>query len=169
MKNTLNSDNQSVKDNGNDENDELSTQNHNTLRSNSSSHHNITDILRNVNDSGSEEEEEEDISSMDNAPSTTNADVESINSDDKTHEDLNENSGSQFYNNSTLSAPSQHNSSSQTQQPLNLDIQIELEVVYQGNLRLTVMTELILNKPTPAFMTLPIKLALKGISFRGKL
>lgn len=167
MKNTLNSDNQSVKDNGNDENDELSTQNHNTLRSNSSSHHNITDILRNVNDSGSEEEEEEDISSMDNAPSTTNADVESINSDDKTHEDLNENSGSQFYNNSTLSAPSQHNSSSQTQQPLNLDIQIELEVVYQGNLRLTVMTELILNKPTPAFMTLPIKLALKGISFRG--
>lgn len=32
---------------------------------------------------------------------------------------------------------------------------------------MTVSTALILNKPTPAFMTLPIKLALKGISFKG--
>jgi len=166
MKNTLNSssDIQSIKNN---ENDELSLPSPNNFRSNSTSHHNITDFLHNTNDSGTETEEDEDISSMDNAPSTTTADVKSIASDDKTHEDLNENSGSQFYNNSTLSAPSQHNSTSQTHQPLNLDIQLELKIIYQGNLRLTVTTELILNNPTPAFMTLPIKLALKGISFKG--
>ncbi|OUM63995.1 hypothetical protein PIROE2DRAFT_33410, partial [Piromyces sp. E2] len=50
---------------------------------------------------------------------------------------------------------------------LSLSDITKLDVVYRGNLKLTVSTALILNKPTPAFMTLPIKLALKGISFKG--
>jgi len=104
---------------------------------------------------------------MDNAASATNADVESITNSNHTNDELNEHNDSQYYNNDTLSAPSQQNSTSPSQKPLNLDIQVELDVVYRGNLKLTVSTALILNKPTPAFMTLPIKLALKGISFKG--
>ncbi|ORX38095.1 hypothetical protein BCR32DRAFT_16656 [Anaeromyces robustus] len=112
--------------------------------------------------------EEEEISSLDNAASTISANTESMISDNLTHEDLNDNNDNHFYNNTSLSTSSQPNSTtpSKQQQPLNLDIQVELEVVYKGNLKLTVSTELILNKPTPAFMTLPIKLALKGISFK---
>jgi len=143
------------------------TTNTNTILSNSvTSHQTITDFLRNANDSSIEEEEGE-VSSMDNAASATNADVESITNSNHTNDELNEHNDSQYYNNDTLSAPSQQNSTSPSQKPLNLDIQVELDVVYRGNLKLTVSTALILNKPTPAFMTLPIKLALKGISFKG--
>lgn len=48
------------------------------------------------------------------------------------------------------------------------DIQVELSVIYRGNLKITVSTELIINKPTPAFLVLPVKLTLIGISFKGK-
>ncbi|ORX44736.1 hypothetical protein BCR36DRAFT_359524 [Piromyces finnis] len=154
--------------NNNAENNESITSINNNISSNTTStnYQTIADFLRNANESSIEDEE--DVSSMDNAASATNADVESITSSNHTHGELDdENSSSQYYNNDTLSVPSQQNSTSPSQKPLNLDIQVELDVVYRGNLKLTVSTALILNKPTPAFMTLPIKLALKGISFKG--
>lgn len=48
------------------------------------------------------------------------------------------------------------------------DAQVELEVVYKGNMRLAMSTELIVNQPTPAFMVLPLTLTLTGFHFTGK-
>ncbi|KAJ3017226.1 UNVERIFIED_CONTAM: Mitochondrial distribution and morphology protein 12 [Siphonaria sp. JEL0065] len=45
------------------------------------------------------------------------------------------------------------------------DIQIEILVDYKGDFRFTVNTELIVNQPTPAFITLPLSLSLTGFSF----
>ncbi|KAI9353679.1 hypothetical protein BDR26DRAFT_947373 [Obelidium mucronatum] len=47
------------------------------------------------------------------------------------------------------------------------DIQIEVLVDYQGDFKFTVTTELIVNQPTPAFITLPLSLSLTGFSFTG--
>ncbi|KAJ3329654.1 Mitochondrial distribution and morphology protein 12 [Blyttiomyces sp. JEL0837] len=45
------------------------------------------------------------------------------------------------------------------------DVQVELLVDYRGNLRFSVSTELIVNQPTPGFITLPLTLTLTGFSF----
>ncbi|TPX62098.1 hypothetical protein PhCBS80983_g00689 [Powellomyces hirtus] len=45
------------------------------------------------------------------------------------------------------------------------DAQIEFEIVYKGNMRLAVKTELIVNQPTPNFMVLPLVLTLTGFHF----
>ncbi|KND02576.1 uncharacterized protein SPPG_03034 [Spizellomyces punctatus DAOM BR117] len=45
------------------------------------------------------------------------------------------------------------------------DAQVDLEVVYKGNMRLAIRTELIVNQPTPAFMVLPLTLTLTGFHF----
>jgi distribution and morphology protein 12 len=47
------------------------------------------------------------------------------------------------------------------------DAQVEILVEYRGNLRIAVTTELIVNQPTPAFITLPLTLTLAGFSFSG--
>ncbi|KAJ3186233.1 Mitochondrial distribution and morphology protein 12 [Gaertneriomyces sp. JEL0708] len=45
------------------------------------------------------------------------------------------------------------------------DAQVEVEVIYKGNMRLAISTELIVNQPTPAFMVLPLTLTLTGFHF----
>ncbi|KAJ3400005.1 Mitochondrial distribution and morphology protein 12 [Chytriomyces hyalinus] len=45
------------------------------------------------------------------------------------------------------------------------DFQIEILVDYNGDFKLSVQTELIVNQPTPAFITLPLSLTLTGFSF----
>ncbi|KAI8592518.1 hypothetical protein BDZ88DRAFT_494034 [Geranomyces variabilis] len=45
------------------------------------------------------------------------------------------------------------------------DAQVEFEIVYKGNMRLAIQTELIVNQPTPAFMVLPLLLTLTGFQF----
>ncbi|KAI8827172.1 uncharacterized protein EV422DRAFT_582818 [Fimicolochytrium jonesii] len=45
------------------------------------------------------------------------------------------------------------------------DAQVELQIVYKGNMRLGITTELIVNQPTPAFMVLPLNLTLTGFHF----
>ncbi|KAJ3130157.1 Mitochondrial distribution and morphology protein 12 [Physocladia obscura] len=45
------------------------------------------------------------------------------------------------------------------------DVQIEILVDYKGDVRMSVSTELIINHPTPAFITLPMTLTLTGFSF----
>ncbi|KAJ3021337.1 Mitochondrial distribution and morphology protein 12 [Thoreauomyces humboldtii] len=45
------------------------------------------------------------------------------------------------------------------------DAQVEFEVVYKGNMRLAIQTELIVNQPTPGFMVLPLVLTLTGFHF----
>ena len=48
------------------------------------------------------------------------------------------------------------------------DIQLLMDVNYQGQMGFTVETELLLNYPTFAFLALPVKLVITGFSFRGK-
>lgn len=48
------------------------------------------------------------------------------------------------------------------------DIQMLLAVNYQGQMGFTVETELLLNYPTYAFLTLPVKLVITGFSFKSK-
>jgi distribution and morphology protein 12 len=47
------------------------------------------------------------------------------------------------------------------------DVQLEFQVSYRGDMSITIRTDLILNYPTPNFMSLPVKLTLKGFSFSG--
>ncbi|KAF9085510.1 Mitochondrial distribution and morphology protein 12 [Mortierella sp. AD031] len=49
------------------------------------------------------------------------------------------------------------------------DIQMLLSVHYQGQMGFTVETELLLNYPTYAFLTLPVKLVITGFSFKSKM
>ncbi|KAF8946183.1 Mitochondrial distribution and morphology protein 12 [Haplosporangium gracile] len=49
------------------------------------------------------------------------------------------------------------------------DIQMLLAVQYQGQMGFTVETELLLNYPTYAFLTLPVKLIITGFSFKTKM
>ncbi|KAG0299556.1 Mitochondrial distribution and morphology protein 12 [Linnemannia gamsii] len=49
------------------------------------------------------------------------------------------------------------------------DIQLLLAVHYQGKMGFTVETELLLNYPTYAFLTLPVKLVITGFSFKTKM
>ena len=46
-------------------------------------------------------------------------------------------------------------------------VQIEVSVKYKGNLRMSIITALIINQPTPAFMTLPVSLTVSGCSFEA--
>jgi mitochondrial distribution and morphology protein 12 len=48
------------------------------------------------------------------------------------------------------------------------DVQVDVLVEYAGNLTLGISTELIINQPTPNFMSMPITLTLKGFRFRGR-
>lgn len=47
------------------------------------------------------------------------------------------------------------------------DLQVELWIKFNGNMRMTVTTELIINQPTPAFMVLPLTLTLTGFSLEA--
>jgi distribution and morphology protein 12 len=46
-------------------------------------------------------------------------------------------------------------------------VQIEMDIKYEGNLRLTLSTELIVNHPTPHFLILPIRMTLTKFHLKG--
>ncbi|KAH0827121.1 hypothetical protein J3R83DRAFT_4809 [Lanmaoa asiatica] len=51
------------------------------------------------------------------------------------------------------------------QQP---DLQLHLHLNWHSNLRLTLTTSLLINYPSPSFMSLPIKLSVTGLVFSGE-
>jgi len=49
------------------------------------------------------------------------------------------------------------------------NLQLHLHISWDSNLRLTLATSLLINHPSPMFMTLPIKLSITGLVFEGQL
>ncbi|KAH9484448.1 Mitochondrial distribution and morphology protein 12 [Psilocybe cubensis] len=49
------------------------------------------------------------------------------------------------------------------------NLQLHLHVNWHSNLRITLTTSLLINYPSPMFMSLPIKLSITGIVFNGEL
>lgn len=62
------------------------------------------------------------------------------------------------------SATSTPDPPSSTPQP---SLQMHLRVTYTGNLTVGLATSLLINYPSPMFMSLPLKLALTSVAFRG--
>ncbi|ORY05104.1 hypothetical protein K493DRAFT_311093 [Basidiobolus meristosporus CBS 931.73] len=60
-----------------------------------------------------------------------------------------------------------HNQRSHAPVKQDSDAQIHLSVTYNGDMRLTIATELQLNYPSIAFMSLPVRLTVTGFSFSG--
>lgn len=54
----------------------------------------------------------------------------------------------------------------QTQHP---NLQVHLHINWHSNLRITLTTSLMINYPSPMFMSLPIKLSIIGLVFNGEL
>ena len=52
-------------------------------------------------------------------------------------------------------------------QPRTEDMQVEMVLKYEGNCKIGIAAELIINSPTPNFLTLPLKLNLTNLSFAG--
>jgi distribution and morphology protein 12 len=50
-----------------------------------------------------------------------------------------------------------------------MDAQVELSITYKGDLSLSISTELIVNQPTPNFLTLPLILTVTKTSLKGSL
>lgn len=48
------------------------------------------------------------------------------------------------------------------------DLQLHLHLNWHSNLRLTLTTSLLINYPSPSFMSLPIKLSVTGLVFNGE-
>lgn len=49
------------------------------------------------------------------------------------------------------------------------DLQVHLHLTWHSNLRITLTTSLLINYPSPMFMSLPIKLSVTGLLFNGEL
>ncbi|KIJ69210.1 hypothetical protein HYDPIDRAFT_79982 [Hydnomerulius pinastri MD-312] len=54
------------------------------------------------------------------------------------------------------------------QQQSRPDLQLHLHLNWHSNLRLTLTTSLLINYPSPSFMSLPIKLSVTGLVFNGE-
>ncbi|TFY62694.1 hypothetical protein EVJ58_g3698 [Rhodofomes roseus] len=52
--------------------------------------------------------------------------------------------------------------------PSHPNLQLHLHITWHSNLRLTLTTSLLINYPSPMFMSLPIKLSVTGIIFDGE-
>ncbi|KAF9643418.1 hypothetical protein BDM02DRAFT_3151609 [Thelephora ganbajun] len=61
------------------------------------------------------------------------------------------------------------NSDSQPIKHEHPNLQLHLHISWESNLRLTLTTSLLINYPSPMFMTLPIKLSVTGLVFEGQL
>ena len=75
--------------------------------------------------------------------------------------------------NDSLSNPSPGQSGvlkppAQPQQNPHPNLQVHLHVNWHSNLRITLTTSLLINYPSPMFMSLPIKLSVTGIVFDGE-
>ncbi|KAL6298617.1 mitochondrial distribution and morphology protein 12 [Sparassis latifolia] len=53
-------------------------------------------------------------------------------------------------------------------QPTQPNLQMHLHITWNSNLRLTLTTSLLINYPSPMFMSLPIKLSVTGLLFTGE-
>ncbi|KAF7799607.1 hypothetical protein EIP86_010845 [Pleurotus ostreatoroseus] len=53
--------------------------------------------------------------------------------------------------------------------PSNPNLQLHLHIGWQSNLRVTFTTSLLINYPSPMFMSLPIKLSVTGLVFDGEI
>ena len=69
--------------------------------------------------------------------------------------------------------PLPHNDPESTQPPPrpteHPNLQLHLHVNWHSNLRITLTTSLLINYPSPMFMSLPIKLSVTGLIFTGEL
>ena len=52
--------------------------------------------------------------------------------------------------------------------PSQPNVQLHLHISWQSNLRITFTTSLLINYPSPMFMSLPIKLSVTGLVFNGE-
>lgn len=66
------------------------------------------------------------------------------------------------YNSSSL-----YNMEPHQYQKSSLDFQVEISCKYLGDCSMSIATELIINQPTPSFMSLPLILTLTKSSFQG--
>ncbi|KAH6895032.1 mitochondrial distribution and morphology protein 12 [Coprinopsis sp. MPI-PUGE-AT-0042] len=57
----------------------------------------------------------------------------------------------------------------QPQQNPHPNLQIHMHINWHSNLRITITTSLLINYPSPMFMSLPIKLSVTGLVFNGEL
>jgi distribution and morphology protein 12 len=68
--------------------------------------------------------------------------------------------------------PSSHSHSDPAPAPVpspdSSDLQLHLYLNWHSNLRLTLTTSLLINYPSPSFMSLPIKLSVAGLVFTGE-
>ncbi|KAG2150722.1 uncharacterized protein EDB93DRAFT_1083960 [Suillus bovinus] len=70
---------------------------------------------------------------------------------------------------SNMSIPSfDPGSQAPTSPPDNPNLQLHLYLNWHSNLRLTLTTSLLINYPSPSFMSLPIKLSVTGLVFTGE-
>jgi distribution and morphology protein 12 len=53
--------------------------------------------------------------------------------------------------------------------PAAPNLQLHLHITWHSNLRITLTTSLLINYPSPMFMSLPIKLSVTGLLFNGEL
>jgi len=60
-------------------------------------------------------------------------------------------------------------SNSNPPKPEHPNLQLHLHISWESNLRLTLATSLLINYPSPMFMSLPIKLSITGLVFDGQL
>jgi distribution and morphology protein 12 len=83
------------------------------------------------------------------------------------------------YNPSTQAAPTDPSRTSSEPTPAghgppsdmgaNPNLQLHLHINWHSNLRITLITSLLINYPSPMFMSLPIKLSVTGLLFNGEL
>lgn len=66
------------------------------------------------------------------------------------------------------SPPSSEPETSAPKPPQHPNLQLHLHITWHSNLRLTLTTSLLINYPSPMFMSLPIKLSVTGLLFNGE-
>ena len=66
------------------------------------------------------------------------------------------------------SPPSSEPETSTPKPPQHPNLQSHLHITWHSNLRLTLTTSLLINYPSPMFMSLPIKLSVTGLLFNGE-
>ena len=69
---------------------------------------------------------------------------------------------------SSLQEEQEQEQESQPQNP-HPNLQLHLHINWHSNLRITLTTSLLINYPSPMFMSLPIKLSIIGLVFNGEL
>ncbi|KAF5338721.1 hypothetical protein D9611_013386 [Ephemerocybe angulata] len=67
-----------------------------------------------------------------------------------------------------VGSPEQQDMPPQQQIP-HPNLQLHFQINWQSNLRITITTSLLINYPSPMFMSLPIKLSVTGIVFSGEI